>query len=145
MPITTPRHGFTLVEIGIVVALLGILAGFALPRFAEVRDRLAVRGATSSVVFALASARHAAIRRATRVAVTIDTSTAQVFVRAGPDTLERLDLRDIHGVSLEASRDSVAYAPTGLGFGAANARLVLRRGAAADTITVSRLGRVRRS
>jgi prepilin-type N-terminal cleavage/methylation domain-containing protein len=146
LPLTRQRRlGFTLAEIVMVLALLGIIAGFAFPRFAEVRDRLAVRGATSSVVFALATARHSAIRRATRVAVTIDTATAQVYVRAGPDTLEHLDLRDVHGVTLEASRDSVAYTPMGLGYGAANTRLVLRRGSAVDTVTVSRLGRVRRS
>jgi hypothetical protein len=46
-------------------------------------------------------------------------------------------------VALEATRDSLAYGPDGLGVGAANLRLVLRRGAAADTLSVSRLGRVR--
>jgi prepilin-type N-terminal cleavage/methylation domain-containing protein len=139
------RPGFTLAEIGIVLALLGIVAGVAFPRFAGFRDQLAVRGATSSLVFALATARHSAIRRATRVAVTVDTVSAQVFVRSGPDTLEHLDLREVHGVTVEATRDSVAFSPTGLGYGAANTRLILRRGAAVDTVTVSRLGRVRRS
>jgi hypothetical protein len=38
----------------------------------------------------------------------------------------------------------MAYQASGLGLGAANLRLVLRRRARADTITVSRLGRVER-
>jgi len=38
----------------------------------------------------------------------------------------------------------MAYAPNGLGYGASNLTVVLRRGSAAETIFVSRLGRVRR-
>jgi hypothetical protein len=38
----------------------------------------------------------------------------------------------------------VAYSATGLGFGASNASLVVSRGAAADTVSISRTGRVRR-
>jgi hypothetical protein len=38
----------------------------------------------------------------------------------------------------------MAYSASGLGFGAANMRVIVSRGASADTITVSRLGRVRR-
>jgi hypothetical protein len=37
----------------------------------------------------------------------------------------------------------MVYDPRGLGFGAANLSLVLSRGDAADTLTVSRLGRVK--
>jgi hypothetical protein len=46
-------------------------------------------------------------------------------------------------VSLSTSRDSLAFDVRGLGYGAANLTLVARRGAAADTLVVSRLGRVR--
>jgi len=38
----------------------------------------------------------------------------------------------------------MAYAASGLGYGASNLRVIVRRGASADTITVSRLGRVKR-
>jgi hypothetical protein len=42
------------------------------------------------------------------------------------------------------TRDSIAFYPSGLGYGAANTRLIVSRGAAAETVTVSRAGRVRR-
>jgi hypothetical protein len=47
-------------------------------------------------------------------------------------------------VRLSTSRDSIAFDVRGLGYGAANLTLVARRGSAAETLVVSRLGRVRR-
>jgi hypothetical protein len=38
----------------------------------------------------------------------------------------------------------MSYTALGIGFGAANLRVIVSRGASADTITVSRLGRVKR-
>ena len=70
--------------------------------------------------------------------------TAAVTVFAGPDTIERRPLGTVHGVRLTVTRDSIAYAANGMGYGAANTRVILSRGAAAETVTVSRLGRVRR-
>ena len=48
-----------------------------------------------------------------------------------------------HGVSLSSTRDSITFDVRGLGWGAANLTLSVRRGAAAETLTVSRLGRVK--
>lgn len=138
------RHGTTIIEIGVTLAIVGLMAGMTMPRFGSYRDRIAVDAAAASTMSLLATARHAALRRATRTAIHFDTSTASVCVVAGIDTLERRPLREVHGVSMTTSRDSIAFAPTGLGYGAANTQLILRRGAAADTISVSRLGRARR-
>lgn len=138
------RTGTTLIEIGVTLGILGLMAGLTFPRFGSYRDRVAVDAATSSTLSLLATARHAALRRATRTAVHLDTLTATVFVVAGIDTLERRPLRDVHGVVFSTTRDSIAYSASGLGYGAANTQIVLRRGSAADTISVSRLGRARR-
>lgn len=134
----------TLVELAITITILGVVAITAVPRLSEARDRAAVGGAASALTSALATTRHAAQRTSRRTALTVDTASAFVAVRAGADTLERLPLRDLFHVSLRASRDSIAYAPTGLGYGAANATFVISRGSAAETVVVSRLGRVRR-
>jgi hypothetical protein len=92
----------------------------------------------------LATARHGALRRAVVTAVRVDTARGLVVVHAGVDTLEQRSLGLVHGVRIETTRDSIAYGPAGLGFGAANTRVIFRRGAAAETVTVSRLGRARR-
>ena len=138
------RRGTTLIEIGVTVGILGLTAGLTFPRFGSYRDRVAVDAATSSTLSLLATARHAALRRATRTAVHLDTATATVFIVAGMDTLERRPVREVHGVMFSTTRDSIAFTASGLGYGAANTQIVLRRGAASDTITVSRLGRARR-
>lgn len=138
------RHGTTLIEIGVTISILGVMASLTFPRFGAYRDRIAVDAASSSTLSLLATARHSALRRATRTAVHLDTSGAIISVVSGIDTIEYRPLGEVHGVSLSTTRDSIAFAPSGLGFGAANTQIILRRGAAADTIAVSRLGRARR-
>lgn len=138
------RKGTTLIEIAVTVGILGLMAGLSFPRFGSYRDRIAVDAATSSTMSLLATARHAALRRATITAVHLDTMTAEVLVVAGPDTLEKRSLLEVHGVTMSTSRDSIAFAASGLGYGAANTQIIIRRGQAADTISVSRLGRARR-
>lgn len=138
------RSGFTLLETTLALVLIAIVSSMAVPAFARVRDRAAVHGATSALVSALAGARHHALRWQRRTAVRFDTAAAGAVVHAGSDTLSRSRLRDVFGVALAATRDSIAFYPTGLGYGAANTRLIVARGAAAETVTVSRAGRVRR-
>jgi Tfp pilus assembly protein FimT len=138
------RLGTTLIEISVTVGILGLMAGLTLPRFGSYRDRVAVHAASSSTLSLLATARHAALRRATRTAVHLDTLTATVSVVAGIDTLVRRPLHEVHGVVFSTTRDSIAFSASGLGYGAANTQIILRRGSASDTISVSRLGRARR-
>lgn len=138
------RAGFTLVEMLSVIALLLILVVMAIPRYSALRDRLAVDGAASGVVRILVDARASAIRLGARAAVAIDTQAAVMVVHLRADTVSRMHLNELFGVALQSSRDSLAYAATGLGFGASNARIIVVRGAAAETVSVSRTGRVRR-
>jgi len=138
------RLGVTLLELTLALAILGVVSSIAIPGMVRTRDRAAVHGATSALVSTLADARHQALRWQRRTAVRFDTATAATVVHAGADTLTRIPLRDIYQVSLDATRDSIAFYPSGLGYGAANTRLIVSRGAAAETLTVSRAGRVRR-
>ena len=105
---------------------------------------MSVRAATAEVVSTFALARRWSVTRASRTAVTIDTANASLIVRSYSDTVAMRRLGRSHSVAISATRDSMAYAPNGLGYGASNLSIVVRRGATADTIVVSRLGRVRR-
>ena len=51
----------------------------------------------------------------------------------------------MHRVDVRASQDTVIYAPSGLGYGVANSTIVVTLKARAETVTVSRLGRMRLS
>lgn len=138
------RAGYTLLESTLVLAVIGIVSSMAVPAFARLRDRTAVHGATSALASALTDARHHAVRWQRHTAIRFDSVSGRAVVHAGSDTLARAMLHDIFGVTLATTRDSIAFYPTGLGFGAANTRLIVARGAAAETVTVSRAGRVKR-
>ena len=138
------RRGTTLPELILVLTIAGILGAIAVTRTAMLRDRISVRSAATETLATFALARRWSLSRASRTAITFDTSSASITVRSFSDTIARRRLGSSHGVTLSASRDSMAYAPNGLGYGASNLTVLLRRGAAAETIFVSRLGRVRR-
>ncbi|HUQ84356.1 MAG TPA: type II secretion system protein [Gemmatimonadaceae bacterium] len=138
------RRGTTLPELMVVLTIVGVLTLVALGRVTALRDRMSVRAAASETVATFALARRWSVSRATRTAITIDSAAVALVVRSYTDTVAHRKLASSHGVSLATSRDSMAYAPNGLGYGASNLTVVLRRGAAAETIFVSRLGRVRR-
>lgn len=137
------RRGSTIAELVVTLAILAVLASIAVPRAMTVLDRFSVRGATQDVVLTLAAARAAASRRGAYVSFVADTRAGRVRAVSDGETLLERDLARTHGIRLEASRESVTFAPGGLGWGAANTTVIVSRGSRSDTIVMSRLGRVR--
>jgi prepilin-type N-terminal cleavage/methylation domain-containing protein len=137
------RRGLTLIEVAVVTAIIAIIAGIGTQALLRRLDRSRVRHATAEIISALALARTTAIAREGHVSVLFDAAESAILVAAGHDTLVRRQLGDIYGVELRSNRDSATFGPTGLGYGAANQSVIVRRGTAIDTIIISRLGRVR--
>ncbi|HEX6536023.1 MAG TPA: GspH/FimT family pseudopilin [Gemmatimonadaceae bacterium] len=138
------RSGHSLIEVLIALALLGALLGFAAPRLGALSDHAVVRGASTELAAMLSAARHAALLRSAPAALLLDGTRGQAMVVAGADTvLARAIASEPGGVRFAATRDTIRYAPSGRGLGASNTTLIVRRGSAADTLWVSRLGRVR--
>ena len=135
--------GHTLPELTVVLAIVGVLAALAVAALRTLADRTGARMAAGDLASLLAEARDAALAASVPVAAIVDPADGSVTLRAGPDTVARRPLGALHGVRLSSSRDSVTYSPLGVGWGVSNARFVLLRGAAAETVWVSRLGRVR--
>ena len=128
-----------------VLAIVGIVSAWAYPRVAGWLDRLAVSRAGNEVTALYQTARFPAIMRAQRVRMEFRPDSL-IATFAGPRDSVLLSwsgpLR--HGVSLTATRDSIAIQPNGLGVGAANTKIVLRRGMTVESLTTSRLGRLKR-
>lgn len=137
-------RGFTLLELLIVVTIIGLLTGVAVPRTRRLLDGIAARGAAVDATNMLELARHVAMARGERVSVDIDSAPARLTMRAGTDTIRVRNENAVHGVRFAVTRSPIVYSQLGMGFGVSNLTLVVTRGQAAETVTVSRLGRVRR-
>lgn len=138
------RDAFTIIESTLAVCLISLLAAIAAPGVSRLLDAIEVREAAIEAETMFSSARHLAIARGTQVSVEIDTDRGVVAVTVGPDTLRKRELRKDHRVELKATRSRVSYSAIGVGYGAANVTLVLKRNSSFDSVVVSRLGRVRR-
>lgn len=136
--------GFTLLELVLVLAMTALIASITVPWANRFRDSIGVSSASAEAYALFGIARHSAILRARGTVLEIDTVGRRILVLSGTDTLRVRPLGALHGVRLQASRLTTSYAPNGLGIGVSNLTLVIRKGRAADTLTVSRLGRVRR-
>ena len=137
------RRAFSAIELTIVVGILSVLSAIAMPAVTRLLDRVRVRAAVTEIESLFATARHAAIARGTPASVEIDTVQRSISVTLDRDTLRKGMLGTEHGIELATNRSSMTYTPTGVGYGAANLSVVVRRSAVADTVVVSRLGRVR--
>jgi prepilin-type N-terminal cleavage/methylation domain-containing protein len=132
------RRGLTLVELCLVLAVIGLTTTIAVRQLGLYLDRAAARAAVVE-----ARARDEATALRTPASIRFDTVADALELRMGGTMLARAALGHAHGVSLAANRDSIAYDVRGLGYGAANVTLVARRGRSADSLVVSRLGRIR--
>ncbi len=138
------RVGFTLLETLLVVTIIALITGVAIPRTRYLLDAIAVRAASEEVATILQFARHSAMTRGERISVDIDSAPARVTMRAGGDTIRSRNENAIHGVKFRVTRSAVVYTQLGMAFGVSNLSVFVTRGAAAETVVVSRLGRVRR-
>lgn len=137
------RCGYTLVELVVVVAIVGLVSIAGVRGVGYHLDRIAVRHAVAEAASALARARDEALARHVLVSARVDTGAATLVLHARGERVALYALGRAYGVSLSTTRDSIAFDARGLGYGAANLTLVARRGSAADTLVVSRLGRTR--
>src|SRR2546422_3841377 len=140
------RRGLTLAELMVVLAILAGVTAVTLPRLAGFRDWIAVDTAAQEVMTAIAVARSAAIMQGTRSRAVIAADSLRIarWREGSWGDLHRWPGPDRHGVGLEASAPAVVCDPIGLAWGLSNTTAVLRRGTRVATITVSRLGWVKR-
>jgi type IV fimbrial biogenesis protein FimT len=132
-----------MLELTVVLTVIGLLMAVAAPAFTRMRDAAAVHAAAGEAVAGFAFARATAIHRRRLAAIVFDTIGGGVVVRVGSDAVFRRDLGTVYGIDLGSNRDSAVYDPKGIAYGLSNLTLIIKRGGLADTLTLSRLGRVR--
>ena len=139
----SPRAGYTMMELLLVLVVSGIAAASGVRQLHEYLDRSATRAAVVEAALAVADTRDAAITAHALAVLRVDTASGVLTLSSRGERLAIHALGHQHGVRLSTTRDSIAFDVRGLGYGAANLTLVARRGAAADTLVTSRLGRTR--
>ena len=137
------RRGFSLIELMLVLALLGLLLGIALPPLAGALDRIEVAAAASQIAAAHTRARMMAISGGRVLILTVDSASLSIRVRGSPTNLWSDRGPALSRVSLIGPARSFTFSPEGFSLGLSNASLRLSRGSATRTVVVSRLGRVR--
>jgi Tfp pilus assembly protein FimT len=138
------RAAFTIIETTVGICLICLIGAIAAPGVSRLRDAIEVREASIEVETLFSAARHIAIARASQVSVDVDTAKRIVSVRVGEEIVRKRELGTDHQVEIKATRPTITYSPIGMGYGAANTTIVLKRNASVDSVIVSRLGRVRR-
>lgn len=137
------RRGTTIIELALSISVISILSAIAYPRVGRLLDGIHVRGTASEIHWLFSAARQHAIIRSERVTVQLDTARGVISLLAGSDTLRARHLADAHGITLSANRPSFTFSPIGIGYGAGNMTVIIRRNARVDSVFISRLGRVR--
>jgi prepilin-type N-terminal cleavage/methylation domain-containing protein len=139
-------RGATLLELLSVLAIVGILTAITVPPVSRALDRAAASAAADRYAALFEAARDQALAHARFTRLVLDTAHARVALeqRSGAGTWDTVRTWALGDVQVEASQGTATFSPIGIGWGASNARVVLARGAAAETLTVSRTGRLKR-
>lgn len=137
------RRGYTVPELILVLAIVGLLAGIAVPRFARLADSLAVQRAAVDLVSAHNRARMGAVMRGRMLELTIGPDLLAIRYPGAPEHLWQALGPSAQGVALSGPAHPVTFSPVGITAGLSNGSYRLSRGAATRTVIVSRLGRVR--
>ena len=137
--------GFTLLELLVVTCIAAILTALWIPRATRLIDWLATEHALRDVTTALAVGRNGAVMHATRARVVFAADTIRIdrLESAGWIPWWKTPGPASHGVAMEVSNPIVTFGPNGIAWGASNTRIVLRRGYQVETMTTSRVGRVK--
>jgi prepilin-type N-terminal cleavage/methylation domain-containing protein len=144
-------RGFTLLELMIGLAIIGLLTLTAIPSITRIGDRAQVKSARTAMFNHLAAARQAAQHGGRLVVFKV--SGGRMWAEAEPRLVASLsstrdtvgavtDLVREYRLSMSSTLDSIVFDPRGYGTGTGIVRLT--RGAATDSLVVTGLGSVGR-
>jgi prepilin-type N-terminal cleavage/methylation domain-containing protein len=146
-PTSGPPRGFTLLELMIGLAIIGLMTLTALPAITRIGDRAMVKSGRTALVNHIAAGRQAAQHGGRLVVFKV--SGGRIWSEAEPrlvaafsstrDTVGAVtDLAREYRLSVSSTLDSIVFDPRGFGTGTGKVRLT--RGAATDSVVVTGLG-----
>jgi len=145
----TSCAGFTLIEMIMVVVIVGLMMGIAIPFLRNSSDRGGVTESAVVISSMHARAKLAAIQRGRVTRLKMNASQSTMWVTAsktsgsGVDTVGNVEnLSDRFGITFTTTRDSLTFTPRGIGTESSGTTIVIAKGSAADTITISAAGRL---
>lgn len=142
------RKGFTLPELMTVAAIVGVLLSISMPPLRRALDQAAVHEGMDRFAAVFATTRQLAISRNSLARLQIDrvrrTATLSVQRSLSPKAWDTVATYPLGSATIVCSNPTLVFNPLGIGYGASNTRIIFSRGAAADTATTSRTGRLRR-
>lgn len=110
------RHGFTLIELVIVLTIGVILTSIALTTFGGVQDRMAVRQARSMFASLHARTRAQAIERGQMARLGVDLAQDSVWILLDGDQIETMRFREVFGVDIQGPSATLTLCMNPRGF-----------------------------
>lgn len=127
-----------------MITVVGVLVALLAPHASSWVDRTTVRASIADVSAFYNQARLGAMLRGSRVRIDFSPALLSATYEGIEDsTFLTVNGPATDGVELRVSRRTIRIQPNGLGWGGANTKLVLRRGEAAESLTISREGRLK--
>ena len=146
------RGGFSLVELLIVVAIIGIMVGIGFPKMRTGMNNNNVRAARTALINMIAGARNAGSQTNRSTWVKIGGNRAVVLARprldntggsTGADTIGPVqNLGQLYGVTVTATVDSFRFNPTLTSLDVVGTTFTISRGGHSETVAVDGVGRV---
>jgi prepilin-type N-terminal cleavage/methylation domain-containing protein len=96
------RRGFSLLELVIVLALGGIIAGVAINTFVNAQSRMGPRSAQSEFLTMHAHTRSMAVARGQTARLIVDTGSSVVSIVVAGETVRTRNFQDAYGVEMES-------------------------------------------
>lgn len=134
------NRGFTLVELMIVLALIAVIASFAIPQFGRMIDNNRVVSTTNSIVGLLSFSRSEAIRRGARVTATAQNDSMAATLAADGSLVRQIEPAS---GSIDVTDGAVTFRANGLTTAGANVTFsICTESPSGRLITVTPGGRV---
>lgn len=128
------RRGFSLLELIMVLALLGIMAGVVAPATGRFLDKLSFRKQTAALVAGTRYARLMAVSKGGMVAMRYDPSGQRLHFSGAVEENKVIELSE--GATFEFRPHTLVFYPDGL---ATPGRLVSRRGRSSQEFVIDPL------